>query len=127
MKTVIDKYTSAPFIYGVADCCRFAAECFEALHGRNPMAELSYSGEAEALAIIDRHGTLYDAMCFYLGKPRGSIDEAEAGDVAWLRYNGGEMAAAVAGDVILVRTQNGLMEWPLKWAGAVWGNNAGRR
>lgn len=117
MRTVIDKYAGMPFEYG-ADCCTFAAECIEALTGKNPIAELSYANEREAYRIIKQHGGLEGALRHYLGEP---YDGCQTGDVCLIDANDGRQATAVIyKNRVVARVEKGLMDYPLDRALKVW-------
>lgn len=64
--------------WGVLDCCQFVREYARNLTGRDYGANLVYATEAEANALIARHGDLLGLFTSILGPPK---DEAEAGDV----------------------------------------------
>ncbi len=124
LRETIDRYSLEPFEYGRSDCCTFAVECWVAVHGASPLADMGWDNAAEADAILAEHGSLYGAIVSVLGAPLEAGDEPHTGDVALVNYNGKQLAAVVAGNMLLVRTEKGLMEWPLKWATAIWGNRA---
>ncbi len=124
LREVIDRYSVEPFEYGISDCCTFAAECWCAVYGYSPLADLGWDNKADADAILAKHGNLYAAIVHALGAPLSTNAEARTGDVALVYYNGTRLAAVVAGSVLLVRTETGLMEWPLRWATAIWSANA---
>ena len=43
MKAVIDKYATEPFVWGLSDCCTFAAECWRAVNGGDPFVVEPFS------------------------------------------------------------------------------------
>ena len=117
MRSVIDKYAGLPFRYG-QDCCRFAAECVEAVTGNNPMFGLRYSDEREAYRIINRYGGLEGALRHFLGDPYAGHKD---GDVCLMDDNGGHLAAAVIWhDEVIGRVETGLMNYPLDRAKLIW-------
>jgi len=114
---IIQKYDRMPFRYGL-DCCRFAAECVESITGKNPMAGIEYSNEAEAYAIIDRHGDLEGALRAHLGEP---YDGRKDGDVILAECSdGSQLAGIIFNGVCVVRTKVGIADWPIRRARLVW-------
>lgn len=113
---VIEKYQGMPFSYG-ADCCTFAAECYEAQTGRNPMAELTYADEAEALALVTRYGGLENIMTAMLGEP---YNERNDGDLCLANNGLAELAGVYYQGRCIVRTKKGLTTWSPNSIRKVW-------
>ena len=122
-REVIHKYARLPFRYGL-DCCTFVGECLEAEGLRNPMRDILYEGEGEATEIISSYGTLSDAITAHLGPPLDHVLEARENDVAVCVLGGDEIAAIVhatdAGVRCVLRTERGVVDWPLRRAARVW-------
>jgi len=116
VRAVIDRYAGLPFRWGL-DCCQFAGECMAAVGGHNPMDGLNYDDEASAQALIDRHGGMRAALLAVFGEP---YDGCKNGDVLYVSRCGVEMAGVVYRGRCVVRTQQGLMDWPIEWASLVW-------
>ena len=118
IREVIDEWAERPFSYG-QDCCQFAGAVIEAITGRNPMDRFTYRNEAEALAIIAEHGSLFDAMQATLGEPYDG--PFKDGDVTVHNMlNGQQIAGAVYCGESIVKTKTSVMNWPIEWAKAVW-------
>lgn len=116
---VIQKWSDQPFAYG-SDCCQFAGEMVEAIHGWNPMRSFSYSDEAEAQAIIDRHGNLEAAMTATIGEPIPVTDAVDGDAVVVDQTDGTQIAGVVYRGLIAVRTRKGVTDWPLGVARRAW-------
>ena len=120
MRDVIDRYAALPFDY-TSDCCRFAADCVEAVTGRNPMQRVKYKTERQAYAIIKQHGGLRGLLIYYLGAPARAGAKARDGDVCLIDANDGrEAAAMVYKNRIVARVESGLMDYPLNRAKLLW-------
>lgn len=117
MINVIHKYSSMPFTYGTADCCRFVADCIEAVTGHQPMAALSYSTRAEAEALIASYGSLRDIMTALLGEPYAG---AKDGDACMIRVAGQDIAAVVYRGRCLLKTGLSVTDYPLWRAQLFW-------
>jgi hypothetical protein len=125
---VIQEYAETPFEYGV-DCCQFVAACIEDRTGENPMKAFEYSNEEEARAIIDKHGSLGNAMRKTLGEEI-AVEDAQDGDVLLVDIRGSlpfmadiigdEMAAVCFKGRAVVRTLAGVTDWPISRATAAW-------
>lgn len=88
-----------PWDWGTGDCCTFAADWCVALGYPDPMAAIrgTYSTEAEALALLKRHGLLrlVDRGARGIGVKR--TDDPRTGDVGLIRRLGpGGMDAVCA-------------------------------
>ena len=121
MKHIVDKYTRAPFEYGLTDCCRFAGECTEAMTGKNIAARFGYSNEQEANDLIASYGSLEKLMDDELGDEVSGEYEPKDGDVALCKTTAGfELVGVVYRGVLIVLTKTGVMDWPLSRAYKVW-------
>ena len=123
MREVIYKYQQQPFRYGDADCCAFVGECLEAAGRDNPMRRFSYSGETQAKEIIENYGSLEMAIRAVLGEPINVKDAAE-NDVVIVEQHGEQIAGIVHRTALglrcVMRTQNGVIDWPLHRAVRIW-------
>jgi hypothetical protein len=117
MIEVIHRYQSEPFKYG-KDCCQFVGDCVEAVTGKNPTKGFEYRNKREALRLIASYGSLLDLFVAHLGKP---YDGHKDGDICIrLQPDGEYIAGVVYRNRMLVRTENGVTDWPLEYALAVW-------
>lgn len=81
----IEARIDSRFIWGEFDCCRFAAECVEAITGTNVMPDLHYTNQEEAIEIIQSSGGLSKMVTDILGQPLFPL-MASRGDVV-MRYD----------------------------------------
>lgn len=121
--SVFRKYDGLPFAWdGTADCCTFAAELLQATHGVDYLAEFHYSNKAEAFKAILEHGDLYDAICSVFG-PSSEVDPADVqlGDLLLTKQKDGTwIPGVVFSDRQAVRTETGIMDWPVEYAQHMW-------
>lgn len=115
---VIDRWQAEPFSYG-KDCCQFAGECIEALTGKNPMSGFRYEDEFEARSIIDRHGSLKNAIINTLGDPI-PVNETTDGDVILVHLKSEQIVGVRYKERIIVRTEMGCTDWPLRYGSTAW-------
>lgn len=97
-----------PFRYGVADCCQFARQLVREMTGQDYGAEWSYSSEAEAQAIIDRHGGLEPLISSYLG-PAVDPSALRIGDLCLVTAPNFEMMGARSGSGAYVPSSGGIV------------------
>ena len=116
-ESVVKKWADKPFAYG-ADCCQFAGEMVEALHGFNPMNAFSYADEREANRIIGEYGNLEAAITATLGNPH--FEPAEGDVVVVDQTDGSQIAGVVFEGRILVRARKGFIRWPRAYARRAW-------
>jgi hypothetical protein len=117
VREVIDKYSAIPFSYGL-DCCQFVGECVESVTGKNPATNFLYSGEAEAMALIQSYGSLDALVTSVFGKP---YDGQKDGDITVHNQSDGtQIAGVVYRGRSIVRTKAGLMDWPIDSTIGVW-------
>jgi hypothetical protein len=82
------------------------------------MESFRYSGEDEALALIESHGSLEGIVRSVLGDPYGGIKD---GDITVHDVQDGQQTVGVVylGRSV-VRTLSGVTDWPLEWARGIW-------
>ena len=115
---VMLEWSEKPFSYG-EDCCQFAAAVVEAITGHNPMRSFVYESERQALRVIARYGGLRQAIIATLGSPI-PVADARDGDVLLVDSTSGPAAAVCFKGRAIVRTPNGIMDWPLETASDAW-------
>lgn len=114
---IVAKWMATPFAYG-ADCCQFAGEMVEAIHGWNPMTRFAYEGQKQANQIIAEYGNLEGAINAVLGE--GHRQPAESEVVVVDQTDGSQIAGFVFRGRILARTRDGVIRWPLAYARRAW-------
>ena len=114
---VIREWADTPFSYG-KDCCQFAGAVVESVAGYNPMSTFDYSNENEANAAIAAHGSLRDAVTATLGQP--SNPPYKTGDVTLQYTDGQQIIGVVVDGRSIVRTKQGITDWPLDRVVCVW-------
>lgn len=123
-RQVIYEHQSRPFDYGENDCCSFVGQCLEAAGLDNPMRLFSYAGQTEAEEIISQYGSLSDAITAALGDPMADPLYARENDVVIVRQGTEEIAGIVhrtdVGLRCVMRTRNGVVDWPLCRASMAW-------
>ena len=108
-----------PFEYGTFDCCQFVSACVNEMKGKNPMSIFDYENEAEAYKIINRFGSLIEAIDDTLGAD-ARTDDPQDGDVSVHDSPLGQLAGIVYRGRCVVKTKSGIMDWPLQTAVAFW-------
>ena len=127
MRPIIDIYERTMFDYGTADCCTFVADCLTFMYGENPIKGLKYRSESDANNIIRYHGDLVKTINHYLGPPEGKDYEPKNGDVAMAMSGNGPIAAMVYADRLVLKTENGLTDWPLERGLVFWSTSCRKR
>lgn len=119
--SALNSWPNRPFAYGSADCCRLAAHVARELTGRDYLKGLSWSDEAEALALIRRAGGLAPLVSRQLGRPV-PVEELEAGDPVLIKIRELELLGIWLEDRVAVLRPHGLGQigprhvaigWPL--------------
>ena len=98
-----------PFVWGVNDCCTFAADAVQALTGVDVMGTLRqrYQSAFEALGLTQELGGLRAAVTSVLGQP---VDPAfcTVGDILLVMNDGRELVAVCNGATALAPGPRGL-------------------
>lgn len=98
-----------PFVWGVNDCCTFAADAVHAITGREPMGTLRqrYQSAFAALGLTQELGGLRAAVTSVLGQP---VDPAfcTVGDILLVMNDGRELVAVCNGATALAPGPRGL-------------------
>lgn len=116
LRTTWLAHMGQPVEWGVLDCCQFVREYARNLTGVDYGANLVYSTEDEANALIASHGDLLGLLTSILGQPK---DEAEAGDVVVTDMGGAYGAAVWQGNYAVgVHPTEGLVRYRAKIKGA---------
>jgi Domain of unknown function (DUF6950) len=120
---VLQRHIGVPFDWkGRADCCAFANDVMEVFHGKDFMAEFTYSNMAEAIREIRKHGDLVGAITHVMGEPQVAQPHLmEDGDVLVARQEDGEWIAGfyLLGNMV-VKTKSGVIDWPPETAVYMW-------
>lgn len=118
---VLHEWAAKPLRFGVSDCCQFAGAVVNEFRGHNPMSRFSYMGSREAQELIRSFGSLENAVTDTLGAPI-PVELASDGDVLLADMSNGEsIVGAVCFGRFVVRTEDGITDWPLAAARLAWG------
>ena len=114
-----------PFVWGEADCVRFAAGWVALVTGRDPVAATAgrYAGCREALRLmrgITGTADLVGATGVILGPPLGIPLAVRLGDVVALTTPVGPALGVCAGDAVAAPGPAGLVRRPLTAIIAAW-------
>lgn len=118
----IEERRSAALVYGVQDCCLFAADWVERATGVDPAALLrgTYHNAAGAARILARNGGVTGLATAALGQPVPSA-LAQRGDLVLVDGDDGRPALAVViGDRAVGPSRFGLRFVPVPLSGEAW-------
>jgi hypothetical protein len=103
----------APFVWGVQDCCLWAADCVQAMTGTDHAADVrgTYSTAAGALRVLQQLGGI-EAMGARAGAPIPPL-AAGVGDVGLIVLEDRSLLAVCMGAVWLAPAAQGLAARPL--------------
>jgi uncharacterized protein DUF6950 len=127
VKAIIKSYKNKPFVWGVNDCCLFAANTVLALTGEDLAEEFrgKYHTKLGAAKVLKQHGfhSIEQLLIAKLGQPIAPLT-ATYGDVALIENHQGELAAGIVfrSSVYCVGPQ-GLIQLPLSNVIHVWRAN----
>lgn len=103
---------STPFTWGSNDCGTFAADCVQALTGKEFGAGIrGYQTAQEAAEQLDRHGGVVGIATDALGQPLPA-SQAQVGDVVLAQSRGQDMLAICNGTTALAPGARGLVSVP---------------
>ena len=110
LAAVVVARMGAPFVWGLHDCCVFAADCVQAVTGRDLGADLrgSYRTEREAARLLHRLGGVASLAADRLG-PVVPAASAAPGDIGLCRLNGRDCLAVCVGGHFLAPGHCGLV------------------
>ena len=118
IEQVIEEWQSKPFEWGTYDCCQFVGACIEDATGDNLAKLVDYGSQRDVVEMMEDAGGLDVIVSTVLGDP---VDrEPRDGDVVMVECAGDDIVGFVWNGVILIRTMNGLVDWPLNEVKAVW-------
>ncbi|EKE79729.1 DUF6950 family protein [Idiomarina xiamenensis] len=111
-----------PFEWGVNDCCLFAADAYQAIHGIDLADEFRghYSTKIGAYRALKRHGynDVADVLGTKLGQPKAAV-MPERGDLL-LVDNHGHQTAGVYCNGAWVVGEFRLLQVPFSWVQTAW-------
>lgn len=120
MFDVVSEHQNRDFEWGGADCCLFVARVIDAMTDSDLEVQICtrYSDEPSALRFIAEHGSLEDAVSFYLGDiVSGSPQRGDA----VLIHGGEDFAMGIClGGTVAGMGPNGLKLLPLSEVIGVW-------
>lgn len=119
LQKCIQDRSAIPFSWGAQDCGLFAADCVEAISGRDPAHGLrSTYSDARGAAKILKNG-LRQIASERFGQEISPM-MAQPGDVGLLPNDGRECLAIWGGSAWHAPTDNGLAAYPLEFAITAW-------
>jgi hypothetical protein len=123
LSQVIEQARQRPFRWGEHDCVSFAADCVQALTGRDPLGSLrgAYSGARGAQRLLAaEHGDLDHALCRRFGDSI-TATLAHRGDlVLWHQPVVGQTLGVCLGALFAVPGERGLRYLQLAAATLAW-------
>lgn len=81
LATVMREAQPRPFAWGAHDCVTFSAACVEAVTGADPIADVRWADERQALRLLADGGGLLELARSRLGAELASPLMAQPGDV----------------------------------------------
>lgn len=114
LEALIGQRQTAPFAWGLHDCCTFAADCVEAITGQDPApAGLRlHRTEKQALRALKRHGGVVGIATSAMGQPVSS-SQARVGDVVLCQAGKRDMLGVCNGTTALAPGPTGLVTVPI--------------
>lgn len=115
-----------PFVYGLHDCCTFAAYCVDAVRedsriGASMQQQHPYHDEEGAYEYIETQGGLAGLVTQYLGAPMDNPLYAQPGDVCVVRdVDGKEVVGVIVGHGVVAPGSMGLRSLPVNNPLAAW-------
>jgi hypothetical protein len=105
---------TAPFVWGMNDCCTFAVDCVIVLTGADPTPPglRGHTTARQAYRAIQRSGGLYAIATSALGSPRPAAF-AQVGDIVLAKAGARDMLAVCNGRQALAPSATGLLAVPL--------------
>lgn len=118
----IEEAASRAFEWGRFDCCRFAAECADAISGSSHLAflETQYGDERSALRRLAELGGVRAATTLHMGEPIEGWARARRGDVCLIPTDIGDGLGVCTGAAIAGVSDKGVGLYRLDKAIAVW-------
>ena len=106
----IASWRQQPFQRGSTDCCAFVDHVLYELTGESRLP--AYDDDASAERIIGRHGTLKDAVTYYMGCEPVPSETLKPGDIALVEVMGHQSIGVLMENrnVAVVFEQGGLRE-----------------
>lgn len=113
---------TGPFVWGDADCCRFASRVVQAMTDEDPAR--IHAGEGidaiGAQTLVDAAGGMFALLSRALG-PSIEVNRASRGDVMLLSLIGGRETAGIClGDRVACQGSDGVVYLPRGRARAAW-------
>jgi len=118
----IEQVSTETFAYGKNDCCLFSARVVDAMSGSDYAKRLAemYHDEKTALAYINSHGSIQEAVKDWLGEPCVSLAYTQRGDVVLFNNEGRETLGISVGDRIVTVGETGIAHVPMAQAICSW-------
>jgi hypothetical protein len=116
---VCERYRT-PFVWGLNDCCLFAADAVVAITGEDPAKDLrGYSTALQAYRIVKAHGGMA-AMATALLGPQISPLMANVGDVVLVDMEGRDALGVCNGTSVIGPGPLGMASCGMSLANAAW-------
>lgn len=123
LNDTIESARDKPFVWGTHDCALFAAECVQAVTGRDYAAPFfgQYDSVAGASALLDSHGGL-EGIVAAAGFAEIPPAFATRGDLALVENDGRELLGVLelSGRFVAAPGAEGLLLLPLSQARKAW-------
>jgi hypothetical protein len=117
---VVKAAAGKPFTWGVHDCCQFAADCIQAVTGRDRRTLFpNYTDEAGAAAIREQFGGMRGLLSHALGEPV-SWELAMTGDIVLIDMGQGPQPAVCVDFTAYAPGARALERRPSWMAAAAW-------
>lgn len=120
LAAVIEARMHTPFQFGHTDCCLFAADCVQAMIGRDPAADArgTYSDERSAARVLKKMGGLDGIAATRVGVEVPPA-MARVGDLV-LGTAGSELLGVCTGETWHAPGERGLLALPMSAALRAW-------
>lgn len=117
VERIIEDWQNLRFVWGATDCCQFVGRCIEAVKGENPVRRIRYGTEDQAKTLLDNTG-LENLATSVFGPPVARPPRDN--DVVLVNDGQQDVLGFVWQARILLRTPEGLVDWPLEHARLTW-------
>jgi len=103
LRMICTEYLGQPLIWGIRDCCQFAATYVHARTGIDHSVDFNYDGKMGAARILAEHDGIQNLISKYLGEPKR---DSSPGDLVLCN-----LAVAMDESVQTLGVTNGSFVW----------------